>query len=347
MPFPELAQTLRSRSRQVSEAWHARFLEAYPQAERMLPPGERMPEILLRAAAAVLERSPGELRDNLRALALDLRRTGFPAEEYPATVQLLIDAFGSATEHDADLSDLSDLSSLAEAAEIMREAASLADHAGVPAATAARVTSVEDRGGVQVVRVEAGTPVIYSPGQVLPVMSSARPGEWTGLIPAIPSNPLGQLEFHIPGDLAVTPGEWLTLGAPRGGLRDVVATQLLVIAAEGGFAAAKALVFHYLDEPEPPAVHLVVGAGDDEGLYDTVALDALAATQGWLDVTWIVESRVGAPLEQVVAGAGMWWQREVIVCADAERASSLASSLEMAGARDVQVIAHDAAPEWF
>lgn len=335
MPSAHFAEILRTRGPQVSRAWRTRFSEAYPQAEMMLPPGEEMPPILMRAALAVLERPAEEVRDELKALALDLRRTGFPAEEYPNAVQMLIDEAGA------------DAPELIQAAELMRETASQADFAGVPAATAAQVTSVEHRGEVQVVRLEAGTPVPYAPGQVIPVMSPNRPGEWTGLVPALPSNQLGQLEFHVPDEMQLQPGDWLTLGAARGGVRGDVDRQLLLVAAEGGFAAAKALVFHYLEQTDPPEVHLVVGASGPEGFYDTAALDALAAAQDWLDVAWIAQSRVGAPLEQVVSGAGMWWGREVIVCANEERAVSLAAALEVAGARDVQTVAPDAAPEWF
>lgn len=335
MPSAHFAEILRTHGPQVSRAWRARFSEAYPQAEMMLPPGDEMPPVLMRAALAVLERPADKVRDDLKALALDLRRTGFPAEEYPNAVHMLIDEAGA------------DAPELTQAAELMRDAASQADVAGVPAATAAQVTSVERRGGVQVVRLEAGTPVPYSPGQVIPVMSPNRPGEWTGLVPALPSNQLGQLEFHVPDEMQLQPGDWLTLGAARGGVRGDVDRQLLLVAAEGGFAAAKALVFHYLEQTDPPEVHLVVGASGPEGFYDTAALDALAKAQDWLDVAWIAQSRVGAPLEQVVSGAGMWWGREVIVCANEERAVSLAAALEVAGARDVQTVAPDAAPEWF
>lgn len=335
MPSAHFAEILRTHGPQVSREWRARFSEAYPQAEMMLPPGDEMPPVLLRAALAVLECPADKVRDDLKALALDLRRTGFPAEEYPNAVQMLIDEAGA------------DAPELTQAAELMCETASQADYAGVPAATAAQVTSVEHRGEVQVVRLEAGTPVPYAPGQVIPVMSPNRPGEWTGLVPALPSNQLGQLEFHVPDEMQLQPGDWLTLGAARGGVRGDVDRQLLLVAAEGGFAAAKALVFHYLEQTDPPEVHLVVGASGPEGFYDTAALDALAAAQDWLDVAWIAQSRVGAPLEQVVSGAGMWWGREVIVCANEERAVSLAAALEVAGARDVQTVAPDAAPEWF
>lgn len=338
MPSVPFSQTLRTHGPQVSRAWRARFSQAYPQAEMMLPPGDEMPPLLLRAALAVLERPAKEVRDELKALALDLRRTGFPAEEYPNAVQLLIDEGADAE---------ADRTALCDAAELMRDAASEADYAGVPAATAAQVTSVAHHGEVQVVRLEAGTPVPYSPGQVIPVMSPKRPGEWTGLVPALPSNPLGQLEFHVPGGIPLEPGDWLTLGAARGGLREVVDKQLLLVAAEGGFAAAKALVFHCLEQPDPPEVHLVIGAREPGEWYDTAALDALAKAQNWLDITWVAQSRVGASLEQVASGAGMWWGREVIVCAQQERAVSLAAALEVAGAQNVQTVAPDAAPEWF
>ena len=338
MPSVPFAQTLRTHGPQVSRAWRAHFSEAYPQAEMILPPGDEMPPLLLRAALAVLERPAEEVRDELKALALDLRRTGFPAEEYPNAVQMLIDEGADAE---------TDRTALSDAAELMRDTASQADYAGVPAATAAQVTSVTHHGEVQVVRLEAGTPVPYSPGQVIPVMSPKHPGEWTGLVPALPSNPLGQLEFHVPGDIPLEPGDWLTLGAARGGLREAVDKQLLLVAAEGGFAAAKALVFHCLEQPDPPEVHLVVGAREPGEWYDTTALDALAKAQNWLDITWVAESRVGASLERVASGVGMWWGREVIVCAQQERAVSLAAALEVAGAQDVQTVAPDAVPEWF
>lgn len=350
MPTADVATILRTRGPEVSKSWRARFIEAYPQAGMMLPPGDAMPPILLRAAASVLEHSPEAVRDELRALAIDLRRTGFPADEYPQAVQLLIDAVGSFladANADAGNNGSGDFAALRQAGDIMREAASELDYRGVPAATAAQVTSVEDHGLVQVVRLEAGAQVLYFPGQVIPVMSPARPGEWMGLVPALPSNPMGQLEFHIPAGQPVEAGDWLTLGAPRGGVRDDVDRQLLLVAAEGGLAAAKALVFHYLEQPQPPEVHLVVGAREVAGLYDTAALEALAATQSWLDVTFVAESRLEVPLEQVVAGAGMWWARGVIVCADEGRAAGLKAALEAAGARNVQVIAHDAAPAWF
>ncbi|MBA1837851.1 hypothetical protein GC584_06370 [Corynebacterium sp. zg912] len=349
MSSADYTALIRTRGPEISEAWRGRFTEAYPQAEMMLPPGDEMPPMLIRAALSVLEYSPAEVSDRLKALASDLRRTGFPADEYPKAVHLLIDAISSVSSFVADdhADARADLAALSEAAEIMRETASTLDYEGVPAATAAQVTSMEDHGEVQVVRLEAGSQVRYCPGQVIPVMSPSRPGEWISLVPALPSNAFGQLEFHVPGRVPVAPGQWLTLGAPRGGVRGDLDGPLLLIAADGGFAAAKALLFHYLEQEQPPEVHAVIGAVEPSELYDTAALDALAATQDWLELTQVVESRVGATLEQVVSGAGMWWGRAVIICASQKRAASIAASLHAAGADNVQVVAYDAPAGWF
>lgn len=351
MAFSESVELLRTHGSCVSEVWRAKFVEAYPHAPMMLPPGERMPQMLIDATTWLLSHSPIETTDRLRAIALDLRRTGFPAEEYPNAMQLLGDAIRTVAEDtgaEVGAGAEDPTSALVAAGEVMREAASQADHAGVPAASAAQVTSVDDRDGVQIVRLEAGTRITYAPGETLPVMSPEAPGVWTGLIPALPSNPFGQLEFHIgtdtvaSTDLAVAPGAWLTLGAARGGLQGFVDKQVLLVAAGTGLAAAKALVFHWLECGERPEVHLV-----SDVTYDRAALDALAGAQDWLDVSWVVESRLGVPLEQVVSGPGMWWGRDVIVCADQARAAAITGALEEAGAENVQVIAHDATPEWF
>ena len=347
MTFPESVELLRTHGSRVSEVWRARFVEAYPHAPMMLPPGERMPQMLIDATTFLLSHSPTETTDRVRAIALDLRRTGFPAEEYPNAMQLLGDAIRTvAGETGAEVGAGAEdpTPTLVAAGEVMRKAASQADYAGVPAASAAQVTSVDVRDGVQIVRLEAGTRIIYAPGETLPVMSPEAPGVWTGLIPALPSNPFGQMEFHISTgtDLAVAPGAWLTLGVARGGLQGFVDKQVLLVAAGTGLAAAKALVFHWLECEERPEVHLV-----SDVTYDRAALDALAGAQDWLDVSWVVESRLGASLEQVVSGPGMWWGRDVIVCADQARAAAITDALEEAGAEGVQVIAHDATPEWF
>ena len=339
MPVSEL---LRNHGETISRGWRTRFTDAYPHAAMMLPPGECMPQSLIDATTWLLTNVPEdttelpeEAMQRLRAIALDLRRTGFPAEEYPNAVRMLADEIRAAGE-------VGDLPVLDAAAEVMRDAASQMDHAGVPAASAAQITGVDDRDGVKIVRLEAGTRVAYAPGETLPVMSPAAPGVWTGLIPALPSNEFGQLEFHIGADtgIDVEPGAWLTVGSGRGGLQGVVDKQVLMVASGTGLAAAKALIFHWLERGERPEVHLV-----SDATYDRAALDALAAAQDWLDVSWVVESRLGAPLERVISGAGMWWGRDVIVCAGEDRAAQLSDAVN--GAANVQVIAHDAVPEWF
>ena len=147
MTFPESVELLRTHGSRVSEVWRAKFVEAYPHASMMLAPGERMPQMLIDATTFLLSHSPTETTDRLRAIALDLRRTGFPAEEYPNAMQLLGDAIRTVAEETgaevgtgaggADTEDPT--SALVAAGEVMRKAASQADYAGVPAASAAQV----------------------------------------------------------------------------------------------------------------------------------------------------------------------------------------------------------------
>lgn len=347
---------------EIRAAWFDALVTAFPQARGMFAEGAtQMPQVLLDATEFTLKNSHGtEIREDvakrLEELALDLRRTGFPSHEYPQAADLLVQA-GQYSDEEA--------ATLRAAGEIMAKAAGEADLAGVPAASAAQVISVEHHGAVSVVRLEAGTPVHYLPGQALPVMQAGRPGVWKGLAPALPENSLGQLEFHVAGELEpeflAQEGGWVTLGSGRGPGASISSAGVLIVAAGTGLAAAKALVFDVLERAERPQVHLVVGARTQAEVYDAATFAALAASQPWLDLTWVVEDgsasaweaaglpdvrRLFAPLEQAVAGAGVWWGREIVVCGANERARAIAQAMRANGASEIAVLAHDAELEF-
>lgn len=340
-------------------AWFERFVGAFPQAGGMFAPGtSQMPSMLIDAAVSTLAASngpdlPADVVQRLEALALDLRRTGFPSQEYPKAAETLIEAAGTCglTDQDAGV--------LRAAGEVMARAASAADTAGVPPATAAQVTSVDFRGAVAVVRAEAGNEVAYLPGQAVPVMNAARPGIWRALAPALPANALGQLEFHIDtretgADWAPEVGGYLTLGQGRGPVARVD-KPALIVAPGTGLAAAKALVFDLVEREERVDVRLIVGAEHTEDVYDVHTFAALAAAHSWLDVTWVVERgganewaaaglpehvrHLHAPLAQVAAGPGAWWGREVYVCGGAEEVGVVAEGVRGAGAELVVKLA--------
>ena len=286
----------------VRAALYDRFKQAYSdKGAALLPEGAvLMPQLLIDAATWILthcptpDLPPGVVR-RLHAWALDLRRIGFPSAEFPTVAGMLADV----AEFDTNARAV-----ILAAAEEMRRAAADADEAGIPAASAAQVMEVNRDGahrhgraskrgggdaGVRVVRLESGMPVDYLPGQVLPVMQVGRQGVWRGLAPAMPSNSLGQLEFHVDGEIDPKVGSYLTLGAARGPSPALDGKRALIVASGSGLAAAKSLVFALLERETRPQVHLIVAAESPADFYDLPAFAVLAKAQDWLEVTRAVE----------------------------------------------------------
>lgn len=287
----------------VRAALYDRFKQAYSdKGAALLPEGAvLMPQLLIDAASWILTHSPTPdlppgVTHRLHAWALDLRRIGFPSAEFPTVAGMLADV----AEFDANARAV-----ILAAAEEMRRAAADADEAGIPAASAAQVMEISRDGahrqgqvsirgggdaGVRVVRLESGMPVDYLPGQVLPVMQVGRQGVWRGLAPAMPSNSLGQLEFHVDGEIDPQVGSYLTLGAARGPSPALDGKRALIVAAGSGLAAAKSLVFSLLERETRPQVHLIVAAESPADFYDLPAFAVLAKAQDWLEVTRAVEN---------------------------------------------------------
>lgn len=355
----DLAGQLLDDDLRLRTEWFTLFTAAYPQAPGMFPPGATaMPRWLLEAAAWTVANVgetgwDGVVDKQLREVALDLRRTGFPSQEYPAAAAMLAQLVGG------QAGDV-----LRRAGEVMAKEAMAADLEGQPAASAVQVTELFRHGDVTVVRCEAGASVAYEPGQSLPVMQVGRQGVWRGLTPALPANSFGQVEFHVDGELdaqALAPGEWLTLGSARGEVAQLGQGGVLLVADGTGLAAAKCLVFDLLERPEKPQVHLVVGARRQEDVYEVATFAALARAQEWLDLTWVVEHgttedwrganlppvrHLYAPLAQAVAGAGIWWGRQIVICAHDERAQEVAGAMRAHGAPEPVVLAPDAGFDW-
>ena len=53
-----------------------------------------------------------------------------------------------------------------------------------------------------------------------------------------------------------------------------------------------------------------------------------------------------APLPQAVAGAGMWWGREIVICAHTPRAWKIADAMRANGAPEPTVLSPDAGFDW-
>lgn len=370
------------------------FVAEFPEATGLLPAGvteatHSMVCVPGKALLRVADTAPDDesvdptalapaVEGGLRDWALHMRRTGFPSAEYPRAAKLYQDLIASMLGHGLDERVAR---TLEEFGEVMRSAAEQADQKGIPAASAAQVTSVIEASSFEgapaaartrIVRLETSTPIPYEPGQVVPVLQANRQGVWHDLAPALPYNELGQLEFHVREELDVEVGDYVTLGAAYGTapLRGVDKRPdhgLLIVADGTGLAAAKAMVFDLMERDERPEVELMIGVEHEDEFYDLhtfASLTSSSEVHDWLTITCVAEQvmdpedpespaiveglrRVWIGVERLASATGTWWGRDVVVCGSVARCTLITDAMKEAGASAPTVVAMDEEADWF
>ncbi|WP_149563369.1 globin domain-containing protein [Streptomyces cacaoi] len=168
--------------------------------------------------------------------------------------------------------------------------------------------------GLAVLRARPHETYRYRPGQHATVESARLPHAWRPYHLAGAPRADGEVEFHIrmtgPGGVSealvehTAAGDEIRLGPPKGALAlgDTAGHgELLLVAWDTGWAAAKALL-HQLDQQpaEPrqtaarPPVRLLLGADEPSGPYDREYVAGFAEARPWLTV---VPVSAGAPGE--------------------------------------------------
>lgn len=198
---------------------------------------------------------------------------------------------------------------------------------------------------VVVVRLISDQMIDYYPGQYLSALTPYAAGAWRRLSPTMPSNPAGQIEFHIrevPGGAltgalvrSVGVGDRWVLARPLGLLevdRTQPFTDVLMVAGGTGIAPLRCLLMDMLRYGENPRVHLFYGARHPGDLYDLPTLVDMASTAPWLTIQpvseedsdpWWAAPRQELPrtlhrrqtgtLVDTVTGWGSWADRQVLV----------------------------------
>ncbi|MBT2383332.1 globin domain-containing protein [Streptomyces sp. ISL-11] len=193
-----------------------------------------------------------------------------------------------------------------------------------PPSWRATVTAHERRGpDLAVLRARTHEPYPYRAGQYASVASPLLPQAWRQYVIARAPRPDGELEFHVrrTGTGGVSealvahtrPGDTLHLG-PAGGtttLDDGLARDLLLVAGDTGWAAAKALLEELAGRRTAGrSVCLFLGARDRTGLYDAEAVAGLERRRPWLRVVPVLGQGRGAdrygPLAEAVERHGDW-----------------------------------------
>ncbi|MFC8526469.1 MULTISPECIES: FAD-binding oxidoreductase [Nocardia] len=200
-----------------------------------------------------------------------------------------------------------------------------------------------------IVRLQSDSPIPYLAGQYVPVMLPQRPKMWRYLSPAIPSNPYGEIEFHVRkvqsgwvstavvNETAV--GDRWQIAGPLGNLhidresgRDV-----LLIGAGTGIAPLRAQLIEMSRSGVNPRVHFFIGGRYPCDLYDVENMWQLSQSNPWLTVVPVCEQKTNpwwyphAPSEEpygmhrrlignlgaVVASFGAWADRQIQIAGSA------------------------------
>lgn len=251
--------------------------------------------------------------------------------------------------------------------------ATAADNDDVPAMWGATVVSHERiLDDLAIVRLECDIPVPYGAGQYLSVQIPQRPRLWRYLSPAIPSNPQGQLEFHVrrvsggwvsPGIISETRiGDRWSLSSPLGGLEvdRTTGEDVLMIGSGTGIAPLRAQIMEMAMHSDNPRVHFFVGGKYPCDLYDLETLWQLSLSNPWLTVVPVSEEdenpwwhmsaaqqspsglhqRLSGPIGRVVAQFGSWADRQIQVSGSPAMIKTTVYALQRGGT-PITRISHD------
>jgi NAD(P)H-flavin reductase/hemoglobin-like flavoprotein len=296
----------------------------------------------------------------LQALGRDHRKFGAAAEHYEAVGASLL----ATLEHFSGPDWTPELAAEWQAAyELIGSvmiAAAQADEQARPPWWRGTVVAHERRAfDVSVLFVQPEPRLDYMPGQSVAIECPSRPRLWRYYSIANAPRGDGLLEFHVrlidggAVSMALTndtvAGTELRLGPPIGVLtlsdpnppRD-----LLLVAGSTGLAPLKAILDQVTVLPQPPKVHLFLGARTADGLYDLASLEKLAAQHSWLTITPAVSADPKftgetGNLPDVIARHGDWSGHDAYLAGPTTMVQETAARLTSAGMASDQIHVED------
>ena len=299
----ELGEHLRNHAEDYRAAVQQRFFDKVWQSRQTFALASSQTHLDLAPAIAwVLEKSGDdgtvgpEVLERLRLLGRQHRRFGFPPEIYADFQACLIDGLDvlalTAYQHDLAQRVITTI------CQTMATAAAEADSAGIAAAHAAQVKAVtRPNRHTAVIRLESSAPIDYRPGQHFSINSTYLPGVWRMLTPAIPSDPTGQLLFHLDaiGDASRSlassqPGDFWTLGNPQGEFLPHSTGRLVFLCFGTGWAAVRAYLLHLVETGQTVPCSVFAVADSPGAHYDTHFQTNLAALAPWIHLHLLVRT---------------------------------------------------------
>jgi NAD(P)H-flavin reductase/hemoglobin-like flavoprotein len=335
----------------VAELFYSTLFAIAPNTREMFPVNmEVQRSRLLRALVHIVQMvdRPDDLMPFLRQLGRDHRKFGVMTQHYEAVGMSLLSSVkahaGRAWTEEVERAWAEAYTIMARA---MLEAANSEDS---PAWWNGTVVDKQRLArDLAVVRVRPDYPVPYLPGQYLSIEVPQRPRMWRYLTPATAPREDGLLEFHVRSveggwvSRAIVghgePGDVWRMGPPMGRLgvnrdsgRDVV-----MVAGGTGVAPMRAIIDHLSQWGENPKVQLFFGGRVRSDLYDLENLMAVAASNPWLQVIPVLETKSTLPtaeygtLADVVTRYGAWQDHDVLVSGSPGMVRSTVSRMLVAG----------------
>ncbi|WFR73590.1 FAD-binding oxidoreductase [Prescottella defluvii] len=354
---------------------YAQFFARLPQSRSLFPAGMDSQRAKLVAAVEYIVRGLDDidrLLPFLAQLGRDHRKYGVERDHYAAAGNALLDAIRDA-DSDGPWSSQADAAWRELVALVTTTMSDAADADDYPALWEATVVSHERAlRDLAIIRLESNSPIPYAAGQYVSVQIPQRPQMWRYLSPAIPTNPFGQLEFHVrrvsggwvsPAMVNETAvGDRWQISSPLGGLHVDLDSgkDVLMIAGGTGLAPLRAQVMDMAHRGINPRVHLFVGGAYPCDLYDIETLWHLSLSNPWLTIVPIttedenpwwhpypalepphgMHQRLRGPIGTVVSRFGSWADRQVQICGSPSMVKTTAYALQLAGT-PVEAISHD------
>ncbi|MEV0945396.1 globin domain-containing protein [Rhodococcus sp. NPDC049939] len=372
--FSSIALTERGPTRLTTLFFSSLFAE-HPDFRVLFPPAlDKLGPRVFQALKFVIDNLDDEERvmGFLAQLGRDHRKYGVDERHYSAAAGSLLEAVqGSFTQA---IWTPSLTTAWTEFIDLMLDTmATAAAEDDLPATWGATVVDHERRlDDLAIVRLETDSPIPYGAGQYLSVQVPQRPRMWRYLSAAIPSNPAGQIEFHVrrvsggwvsPAMVNETQvGDRWLLGSPLGGLqvdRDS-GRDVLMIGSGTGIAPLRAQVMEMAMRAHNPRVHLFVGGKYPCDLYDIETLWQISLSNPWLTVVPVSEEDENpwwhtAPVPEpppglhrrllgkpgrVVAEFGSWADRQIQVSGSPSMIKTTVYALQRGGT-PLNLIRHD------
>jgi NAD(P)H-flavin reductase/hemoglobin-like flavoprotein len=335
----------------VAELFYATLFSISPATREMFPVNmEVQRSRLLRALVHIVQMvdRPDDLMPFLRQLGRDHRKFGVVTQHYEAVgMALLAGVKAFAGQSWTDEVERAWAEAYTIMARAMLEASNSEEGpAWWNGTVVERHRLTRD---LAVVRVRPDYPVPYEPGQYVSIEVPQRPRMWRYYTPATAPREDGLLEFHIRS----VEGGWVSraivahgeigdvwrIGPPMGRMavdresgRDV-----LMIAGGTGIAPMRAIIDHLSRWGENPRVKLFFGGRIREDLYDLENLQAVAASNPWLQVVPVLETESSMSIAErgtvadVVTRYGAWPNHDVLVSGSPAMVRSTVSRMLVAG----------------